>query len=214
MFPNLQNEVLARILAAQFFFKSVLSLGKEDTTRVLKGLIFVQLYAVYEFTVVGIVRAALAEIKQRATPINTLRLELLALALHPEVSAVAECSLQRRWSTRIELFQRTDSSDAIGIDDTVFPADGSHYRPAQLQTIWALFGISEPIVPRLRLLPLIEELVDNRNAIAHGRKTGAEVGKSYTDGEIENKILATQEICLHLIQTMEAFCLDPANICR
>jgi hypothetical protein len=62
MFIDLQNEILARILASRQFFLSIRGLARPNTTKALKGLMFVQLYAVYSYTVVGTVKAALQQI--------------------------------------------------------------------------------------------------------------------------------------------------------
>src|SRR5687768_16363252 len=99
-----------------------------------KGLLFVQRYEIYELTVNGIVRTAINEMKGKPTPISTIRLELLGLALHPELTAVADCGRERMWSLRMELFRRVNSPDILNISDNTFPNDGSHYRVQQLRT--------------------------------------------------------------------------------
>ena len=84
MFSDLQLEVADRLLAVQTFFKTTGRVNNRQAVAMIKGLTFVELYAVYEYTVIGAVREAVLEMKNRSTPINTVRLELLCIALHRE----------------------------------------------------------------------------------------------------------------------------------
>ncbi len=221
MFAALQTEIVDRCFSADAFFTAV---GGGSTAppagtaataiATAKGLMFVELYAVYEFTVVGIVRAAICAIKAKPTPISTIRLELLGMALHNEITAVSTCGPARTWKNRMELFLRTNSTDPLDVADDLFPGDGSHFRVQQLRTIWALFGISAEVVPEIRLLGRIEELVEMRNAVAHGRRTAVEVGRTFSIHDIQTRIADTRTICLYLNATMQAHVADPANLQR
>lgn len=62
MFPALRTEVEARFEAIESFFKESKNL-KDDHAATAKGLMFVQVYAVYEFTVRSVVRVAIDSIK-------------------------------------------------------------------------------------------------------------------------------------------------------
>ena len=94
------------------------------------------------------------------------------------------------------------------------PGVGQFYRPVHLDVIWAVFGITQPIVPENRLLGLIQELIAKRHAIAHGRETAAEVGRRFTVAEMHAKLTGTQTACLHILQVMENHCCHAPNLCR
>ena len=214
MFSDLQLEIADRILSAQKFFHGARRLRDGQARATAKGLMFVELYGVYEYTVTGSVREAIVEIKSRAMPINKIRLELLGMVLDSEVRALLDAGRQTAWDRRLKLFQRVNSSDTLDTPDDTFPDDGSHFRVKQLQTIWALFGISKPIVPHGRLFPLIGELVGNRNAIAHGRSTALEVGRRYSTMDIASKISRTRRLCTHIARTLASHCLRTKNLGR
>jgi hypothetical protein len=218
MWSDLRTDVADRILASRRFFRAACRrVGSTHTTQArttAKGLMFVQLYSIYEFTVTSVVRAAIDEMKRRPTPINTIRLELLGIALHPELSAVTDCSVRKMWRTRIELFRRVECPDIINIPDDTFPNDGSHFRPQQIETIWELFGITAPIVPHSYLIGRITEMVGHRNEIAHGRTTADEIGRRFSVRDISKRISDTKKICLYLIKTMELHCSNAANLSR
>lgn len=222
MFATLQAEITNRILAADSFFRTTIMPlvtkvavpTSSPTAATGKGLMFVELYAIYEYTVTNIVREGIAELKRHAIPLNIVRLELLGMILDPELAAVSTCGKDRVWETRMKLFQRVNAPDLATINDSFFPHDGSHYRIEQLQTIWDLFGITAGVLPDIRLKPLIGELVNHRNEIAHGRETARAVGGRYSITDILNRISGTQGLCVYLVSTMQSHCSVAANLHR
>ena len=224
MWPNISVEVADRIQAARAYFTAIAGLPFAPPASppliphaetAAKGLMFVQLYAIYEFTVCGVVRAAWQEINRRGATLSSIRLEMLGVALDAELTAALECGVGRTWEKRMALFRRVSSTDNATFRDDLFPADGSHYRVKQLQTIWDLLGIPGHPLPRMPLIGLIDlELVEHRNAIAHGRKTAEEVGRSYSISDIHQKIDHTQDVCMHIIATTQTHCSNPANLLR
>lgn len=209
MFGIARTETLTRILAARKFLDLVplIEASKPTEAAICKGLVFVYLYGAYEYVVRSVVQAALSEIQTSGMSAKDLRRELLSLALDPLLTAVATVGRRRLWQCRAELFAECEASGPLAsLDDTLFPSDGSHYRSQQLRTIWSLFGIAEPVVPELRHLGRIEELVENRNAISHGRRTAEEIGRRYSRAELESRIDDVQVIALHIVETMRKHC--------
>jgi len=101
----------------------------------------------------------------------------------------------------------TNNNALTDLDNTLFPNDGSHYRANQLRTIWNIFGITLPIVPNIQLIGRIDELVDKRNAIAHGRETARAVGSRHSTAEMEVRFRDTEIIAYYVIDTMNTYCL-------
>jgi hypothetical protein len=87
--------------------------------------------------------------------------------------------------------------------DTAFPSDGSHFRARQIQTIWDIFGLTGPIVPDNKFIGRIDELVENRNAIAHGRRTSEDVGSGYSFDDMGKRVDDIEKISIHLLTEME-----------
>lgn len=169
-----------------------------------RGLAFVSLYATYEYTVRSSTQTTLASLRKDPLAIGQLRKELLALVLSPLWDSASSSGPPKIWDARISILNHADKKVSVSsIQDTHFPVDGSHFRPRQLHTLWKVFGISDPIVPELRFLGRIEELVENRNAISHGRRTAADVGRSYSKSDIETRIDDVEAICNYLVETMK-----------
>jgi len=205
MFHIIKRELNERMLVTRKLANHVRSLDPEGLplAATFKGLTFVQLYATYEHVVRGSVQSMLSSISAETPEYRHLKAHVLSLALDARFEATSNCGPRRRWETRIALLEEaTSANPASAIPDTAFPSDGSHYRVRQLQTIWRVFGIAEPVVPESKHNGRIEELVENRNAIAHGRSTAEEVGRRYSDPDISDCIDDIDAICLHILTTV------------
>jgi hypothetical protein len=212
MFSDLRAEIIDRFFEAERNFKATHRLTDKRAKANYKGLVFVELYGIYEQTVCGIVREAILHMRSVAIPVDSVRAELLALVLNSELQSIADAGREKLWGCRIELFKKALSGVPVDVPDTVFPSNGNQYRPDQLQLIWAIFGIMEPTVPHSSSEQTILELVGRRNAIAHGRSRPAEVGRRLSPRDVKKKIKAIQKVCLHLIDTMELHCSAVTNL--
>lgn len=183
--------------------------AKSIESSAFKGLMFVQLYGVYEHAVNSAVQSAISTIRDDQLSPSQLHHRLLTLVLDAEFMAVVDTGRSKTWSRRLELVERfEDRSEFSSLSNTIFPADGSHYRIKQLRTIWEIFGLTVPVVPEQRLLGRVDELVENRNAIAHGRRTPEDVGSRYSVGEIAKTITDVEMIATHIVESIERHCID------
>jgi hypothetical protein len=217
MFLALRDEVESRLLLIQQSLAALARIEGDATfppevSKSLKGLTFVQLYAVYEHCVSSAVQVALRGLNSTGLALRELRHELLSLALDDHCKSLAACGPDRTWEVRMALMSRTRSVERVQAPETLFPADGSHYRIGQLRTIWALFGIGTPHVPDGRLIGRIDELVELRNGIAHGRMRAEEVGGRFSLQDLESRHSDTAQICRHVIGALEAHLADPGQL--
>lgn len=217
MFALLRAEVDDRFLLIQQILNTLGHIETDssfppDVPRTLKGLVFVQLYAVYEHCVCNAVQAALRSVNRQALSLRELRHELLAMALDDGCKSLSNCGTERMWPVRVMLLGKSRSAEAAEIPENLFPADGSHYRIGQLRTIWTLFGMASPEVPDNRLIGRIDELVELRNGIAHGRLRAEEVGRRFSLNDLQDRFVDTGEICRHVLSELEAHVSDPAAL--
>lgn len=206
----LKTEIALRIQSASAFAALVGQLESDPalsawaaTARTGKGLICVQLYAIYEYSLVKVIQEGIAALNAFAIPLKEIRHECLALALDAECKSLADVGPKKVWENRLALFSSARGATVSVISDSMFPFDGSHMRAAQLRTIWTLFGISEPIVPESKMMGWIDEMVEHRNAVAHGRETPEVVGGRYTIGELKRRVADTEQLCLYIVDTIE-----------
>lgn len=209
MFLTLKSEVEARFDEIQQFLGSTRAL-QENHVAIAKGLAFVQIYAVYEFTVNKTVSEAIESIKSHNHELRDILSSLLTLLLDPEIKSLRDTQRKSEWHGRLKLFERIFSTDKVDLSsDTHPPNEGSHYRYSHLELIFEVFGINRMPVPRHRHVQRIAEVVDHRNAIAHGREAPQDVGRRHTRGEICKTISQMRSVCMLWIRVFESYCADP-----
>jgi hypothetical protein len=57
----------------------------------------------------------------------------------------------------------------------------------------------------------IDEVVDHRNAVTHGRETPDKIGRMYSRAEVVHRIAQMKSVCLLLISATEAHCANTAR---
>jgi hypothetical protein len=208
MFAPLQAEIAARFTGVESYFRATKNF-KGDLASTAKGLMFVQVYAVYEFSVNSVVRAAIDSINAHNHKMKDISPSLMALFLDPELHSLRDISRNKVWDSRLKFFERVFSNDFAALPNTTRPpTDGSHYRHTHLQMICRVFGINRLPVPRRRHFTRIDEVVDNRNAIAHGEETADQVGRRYTRSDILHMTRQMKSVCVLLVSIFDSFCAD------
>ena len=214
MFTTLATEVDDRFSSLELFFKDTRSL-KGRHAAMVKGLMFVQVYAVYEFTVKGVVRAAVDSIATHGHELKDIRPSLMSLLLDPEWKSFRDSGRKRQWEGRLRVLERAFSNEAVTVpEETSIPSDGTHYRYSQLCVIFRVFGIARMPVRRKLHIPRISEVVGHRNAIAHGRETAEQIGRRYTRPEVLRISRQMNSVCRSLIDALEQLCSDSSRYCR
>ncbi|MDR3562930.1 MAG: MAE_28990/MAE_18760 family HEPN-like nuclease [Negativicutes bacterium] len=208
MFLSLRSEVDARFQEVRSFFKATRNFHG-DLGSAAKGLAFVHIYSVYEYTVRTLIEAVIDSINACNHDMVDLTPSLLAFYLDPEITSLKDSSQAKKWTAREKIFERVFFSKAKLSTSTRPPSDGTHYRHTQLITILNVFGISRPPVRRKRHLYRIDEVVDNRNKIAHGQESASEIGRRYSRDDIIHIITQIKSVCNTLIYLLETFCSDP-----
>jgi hypothetical protein len=188
----------------------------KPTAPDLKGLFFVYLYGVYEKALDGAFREAVAGVNAHRLPFNSLRPELLAIALDGRFDSLESAPKSpKRWQRRLELSTAIFGADEVAIPDAgTVPQDGSHMRVQQIRTMWSLFGINAPAVPEPRHVGRIEELVEQRNKIAHGRERPDTVGRNFTVADLETRVNDIEAVCLYVVRTLDTHVSGAANLQR
>jgi len=207
MFPALQAEIAQRFQQIDAYYRSAPK-KPADVAQTFRGLIFVQAYAAYEYTVRTAIHQAIVEIAAKGHSFRDLKPSLLALFLDNELKSVKTCGDKRIWETRIALMAKTFSADPITAVDVV-PHDGNYYRHTQLQMTFDVLGVKRAITTRRRYRYTIDEVVDNRNEIAHGESTAAEVGRRYSYPDMRLRIATMRKVCSRVVDLLSEHSSNP-----
>jgi hypothetical protein len=210
---DISSESASRLTEVHQYLNHVRSLALSDglltsstESLIAKGLFFVHLYGALEYTVRSCVRLALHELTAQNHAIKDYNSPVLSLVLDAELRSLAEPNAKTStWKRRRALFDRISSSEPASFDETLWPIDGGNIRYEQLQSVWETFGISGPVLPRMEMKGLLEEVAEKRNAIAHGRESAKSVGRSKSLSDLEAVFRAVSEECSYVIDCFETY---------
>jgi len=158
--------------------------------RDTRGLVVLLLFAAYENALTATTRSLLE---------TAAGLRVSARRLQPgfRVFAIASAAESLRAVSEKKLFVKAlpnlvgilaGGEPVSTINTDQFPNDGSYMKTSQIK-VWAdLFGVPSPEKLLLPVWQQIDAIVAQRNGIAHGAQTPAEVGRNYSEAEIKNLI--------------------------
>ncbi len=177
-----------------------------EPTNILisKGLFFVHLYGAYEYTVKTTVSRTIDLINKKNPQLNNCKPLFLSIILNSELDSIASVG-DKKWEKRHTLFTKFNTNNIVQIQNDIFPTNGRNLKYRQLQSIWNSFSISDPILPRQSLGGRITELIENRNAIAHGNEPAATIGSLNTISELYIRHSEISEVCSYIIKTFEEY---------
>ena len=223
MFTSLRAELGCRSVHVADFWRLIAKLEHQElnanrvepSLRTLKGLMFVHMYSVYEYVVVQSFAAAIRGFNSHALTYEQLKRSILSLAFHTQYQSIASLSERKSWQQKINMLVMSESQSLLVLPEHAFPTDDSHFRHHQLDTICAVLDLPQgALLPSNRLKGWINEVVENRNAIAHGRETAEAVGSRYTGSELDVRRNQLDELCNHLIAVLDAHSSSPGNFTR
>jgi len=202
------DEVRSFLLLIRNLEANYSSMVSSVEVKVAKGLFFVHLYGAYEYTVSSSIEKTLQIISSMNIAIVDYKPVLLGIVLNAPFQAVCDVGGDKKWGKKREFFQQLTSHIPISFDTTVLPTGTGNLKRPQLETIWATMGINQPVLPKPILFGRLEELVENRNAISHGRESPVTIGGKYTIDKLEKRFQDISELCSYVIQSLETYLND------
>lgn len=201
---------LAEVRGQYIFAKKVSSQGLASSRRVrsLKGYMFVELYGAYEYTIESCLTHLVSLINDSNTELKQLSPCVKSVALDPECRSLVDSGVKKKWGSRIALFERAHSTDIVKINSPIMPTDGANIKHNQLASIWQSFGIPSEMYPNFTVRHKIEDMVEKRNAIAHGRMSASKVGSLMDFPEMEKMVNDISGYCSFFIDSIEAYYQD------
>ncbi|GAA74224.1 MULTISPECIES: MAE_28990/MAE_18760 family HEPN-like nuclease [unclassified Pseudoalteromonas] len=169
--------------------------------KVLRGLYYVHLYSALEKALNETVEQAILLIKSKniknlhfATPFNVI-------SLNSKMQSFKQCGYKDYFDKSSEVFESINSEEVFDISNTIFSQNLQNVWFKTIQNTIRSFGAAPiQVEPRVKLT--IDEVVDKRNAVAHGRETPTVIGERHRVNVLRTK---TQEIQLVIEQVISTF---------
>jgi hypothetical protein len=110
---------------------------------------------------------------------------LQLFAVYPKLEGLIDAGKKSIWTTHgPAIVSRLGSGDCSEIAASLFPNDGSFMRQSQVELFSNMFGLPHPGGVLLEVWQRLDQVVRDRNAVAHGDETAEQVGRRYTEDEM------------------------------
>ncbi|MDG6241531.1 MAE_28990/MAE_18760 family HEPN-like nuclease [Glaesserella parasuis] len=175
--------------------------AKDELLNSLKGILFVLLYGCIEYSVSESIKVTENIISLQNLPLSQVKPTLITRFLHEDFDALHNVGRKQKWQKRLDFMQKLIDDNIIVeniCDNLELPTDGKNIRSQQLKAIFDTFSINTSL-----LTPhwggRLKDIVDNRNAIAHGNKTASAVGRPIFITDLQNRINEVNQFCTEFI---------------
>lgn len=186
MFNEIKEELTRKICELRLWLSNIND--SDDFSAINKGLFYVYIYGIYEETVRTVVQKTIEELNAKSVKIDECIYELYALIFSAEYDSIYGVGNEHKWEKRWNISDKLTRNPIVSIPNEIVPTDGKNLRYRQLESIAKSFGIHNAILPRAEIGGNIQEMVDNRNYIAHGNKTPKEVGREVSVNDLQRKL--------------------------
>ena len=168
-------------------------------TKMLRGLFYVHLYAAFEFSINSSIQQTLHLAASKKVKLHDFEPRFYAVGLNHLFQAYPTIKSKNRWKKRIEIFDSINSDKSSEINNNLF---GEY-----LQNIWTetLVDVCNCLCLPLSIQPspverrYIDELVETRNSVAHGRESAHNVGERTVGIDLETRFNVIKEITDRLV---------------
>lgn len=168
----------------------------------MRGLFYVHLYGAFERSVNDSVSTFI-----RATVDLNVNVQHITPHFLPTVMDARFRSLQStqgagQWKKRVEFVSAMMSTTTCSINDALFSEHLQNAWPETLAAVATYLGVGVPMFDPSDVLA-VDEVVDKRNAVAHGRASPAEIGSSARSDTLENRFNATRTVLTRFMSHLD-----------
>jgi hypothetical protein len=172
--------------------------------KIMKGLFYVHLYSSLEKTLNDLIEQTLTLINSKNVKNKHYNLSFNTISLLNKLQSFKECGYRNFFSKAIEIFEALNSEQIPTLNETVFSNSLQNVWTSTIIEILQAFGINNFMVqPRIRTT--IDEIVDKRNAVAHGRESASVIGERFRTDVLRTKMTVIMNFSYDLIDTFENY---------
>lgn len=179
--------------------------------KIMRGLFYVHLYSALEKAINETIEQTILLVKEDAVINKHYKNNFNVISLNSKMQAFKDCSNKNYFSKSAEIFESITADECFELNNTVFSENLQNIWCNTIQEAVRSFGANPiSIEPRVRLT--IDEVVEKRNAVAHGRETPVLVGERHRTTVLRVKTQEVQLVVEQFISTFEDYILNKRYI--
>lgn len=209
-YRTVRDRTRQRFSEVQVFLNYLHGLEPEDhepasvELRIMKGLFIVHLYGAFEKSINDVVETSLSLISSKRVKNSHFYAPFLSIALCDQLKSLKDSKHSNLIYKASELFIEAASKNVIPINETAFSTHLQNTGMKTLERVMQSFGMPSTQFERKERVT-VDEVVDKRNAVAHGRDSAAYVGERYRAHELREKMDVISTVIDKVIDTAEQY---------
>jgi hypothetical protein len=172
--------------------------------KIMRGLFYVHLYSALEKTVNKSVEQTLLLIDSVNVKNKHFTLAFNTISVLSELKSLKDCGYKNFINKSIDLFQAVNSGRINTINETAFSNNLQNIWISTVNEIRGAFGMPD-INITARMRATVDEIVDKRNAVAHGRETASDIGERHRSDILRTKLQLIQDFANLIIDDFEDY---------
>lgn len=179
--------------------------------KILRGLFYVHLYSALEKAVNETVEQTILLVSEDRVKNKHYESTFNVISLNTKMQAFKYCSNKNYFSKSAEVFENIGAEECFELNNTIFSENLQNIWCKTIQEAIRSFGADQIIIePRVRLT--IDEVVEKRNSVAHGRETPVVVGERHRSDILRTKAQEIQLVVEQFISTFEDYVVNKKYI--
>ncbi len=172
--------------------------------KIMRGLFYVHLYSALEKTINKAVEHTLLSINSANVKNKHYTLAFNAISVLAELKSLKDCGYKNFTKKSIDLFTAVNSTEIKSINETTFSNNLQNIWFSTVNEIRCAFGMSTLNIDA-RMRTTVDEVVEKRNAVAHGRETASVIGERQKTEVLREKLTLIQSFANLIIDDFEDF---------
>jgi hypothetical protein len=203
-----RKEAVSRLFEARLTLDLIIQLeavppAQDDpTVLALRGLYFVHLYSCLEFAVNHATQRVLTLISAYEVEYRHFSPRFHVVSMASGFVAIRDSGRAKKWDKRIEFVDRIFSGDKCVINAAVFSEELQNIWVRTISELFDSLGIDKAPLPDMAYAGHIDEIVEKRNAVAHGRKSAGEAAAGSRSPVLRRKWEIVSETVEHIFDTL------------
>ncbi|MFG6282570.1 HEPN domain-containing protein [Sphingomonas sp. S6] len=169
------------------------------------GFTIVFIYSSLEFSINRSVRQLSQLISDYQVRKSDVCSAIMSLVHDPKTKALMSAGKKTRLQARYDLYVSTRSNTIATIHDELLAPELQNVWAKSIKDVFQSFGITDNITSDPSSQDYIDRIVNDRNAVAHGREAPDEIGARYTVAEMDALITRIEHEARHIVESFRVF---------
>ncbi|HDR9256636.1 TPA: hypothetical protein QDB21_002569 [Burkholderia vietnamiensis] len=163
-----------------------------EETKILRELFYVHLYGALEQSLNEATESFLKAISALGLKNWDLSLRFLPTAMNSHFKGLADAQTQKKWQKRLDFVDAIYNGDACRIETSVFSPHLQSSETGTIGDVLSYLGISPDTIKSSADRFYVDEVVQKRHQVAHGRATPTSVGARGRSTDLELRLDAVR----------------------